>query len=323
MKRFSIALVGIALAVAAGVFILAERSGNQPGGLVSILQPVPAGQTKGTPPVPIVETRTNPQLDLLLAQALTPSAKQVGEQDARDKLRKLIKEDPLILRQLVARYDQETNINARQLIVSLLSTVEKPEVLAFSKRLATSANLAQRQDGLGMLQNLSVDVPELHPIFLQILANEKTPALILLTLGALKPPIAVAPNASKESRSNDAAQQAAIVSQLQNLSKNADPEIRLQSILQLAQWDKSDSSQYVWSQALTDSSLPVRQAALLGIAQSGTQSNKVKAALIDLAGDLNEHPDLRGSALQVLEHFSLSEDEAKKLKELRPQLSGL
>ncbi|MDO9194316.1 MAG: HEAT repeat domain-containing protein, partial [Undibacterium sp.] len=245
---------------------------------------------------------------------------QIGDEDAREKLRKLIREQPLILHQLIGRYDKETNVNARQLIVSLLSSVEKPEVLAFSKRLATSADMAQRQDGLGMMQNLSVDLPELHPILLQTMANEKTPALILLTLGALKPPAPAAENSSKEARAADVAQQAAIVTQLQNLSKNIDPEIRLQSVLQLAQWDKADSSAQYWAQALADSSSQVRQAAVTGIAQSGTQSDKVKTALISMANNPNEAPDTRGNALQVLERFKMNEDEAEKLRQLRAQV---
>ena len=144
----------------------------------------------------------------------------------------------------------------------------------------------------------------------------------MLTLGALKPPTSVAQNSSNETKTINAAQQAAIVSQLQNLSKNIDPEIRLQSILQLAQWDKADSSQDYWSQALADSSAQVRQAAVIGIAQTDTKSDKVKTALIEMANNLKEHPDTRGSALQALERFSMNEGEAKKLSQLRAQLIG-
>lgn len=326
MKRFYVILACVAAAVGAGFFIKTGLSENSTGDAISAAPsapPVLAGDAQSAHPAPAPQTSdtlTNRQLDVLLAQALTPSAKQIGDEDARGKLRKLINEDPLILHQLIGRYDKETNANARQLIVSLLSSVEKPEVLAFSKRLATSADMAQRQDGLGMMQNLSVDLAELHPIFLQILANEKTPALILLTLGALKPPVPVAENSSKEARAVDMAQQDAIVTQLQNLSKNIDPKIRLQSILQLAQWDKTDSSGEYWAQALADSSSQVRQAALTGIAQSGTQSDKVKTALINLANNLNEPADTKGSALQVLERFKMNEDEAKKLRQLRAQV---
>lgn len=327
MTRFYLMLACIAVAVGAGVFITAKLSEDNSGVTIyahqsaapAVASGAPSAQTAADPQTSDTLTR---QLDILLAHALTPEAKQIGDEDARQKLRNLIREQPLVLHQLIDRYDKEANVNARQLIVSLLSNVERPEILAFSKRLATSTEMAQRQDGLGMMQNLSVDLPELHPILLQTLANEKAPALLLLTLGALKPPVPVIENSSKEARAAEVAQQVAIVTQLQNLSKNIDPEVRLQSILQLAQWDKADSSAQYWAQALADSSSQVRQAAVTGIAQSGTQSDKVKAALINMAHNLNEAPDTRGNALQVVEHFKMNEGEAEQLRQMRAQIFG-
>jgi hypothetical protein len=260
-------------------------------------------------------------VDALLAKALKPSNKPVEGDDSRDKLRKLVKEDPVVMKQLMESYDKESNNHARQLIVSLLSSVEKPEVLAFSKRLASSRDMTQRKDGFIMLQSLSGDSPEVHPIILQALSGDKSPDVIMLALAALKPPASAENNPSQASvQATDAA---AIVAQLQSLTRNADPHIRLQSILQLAQWDKADSSQEQWSQALSDQSAQVRQAAVTAIAQSGTQSDTVKAALLGMANNQNESKDVRGNALQVLERFTLSQDEAANFSRLRTQILGL
>lgn len=265
--------------------------------------------------------KTDEPVDVLLAKALRPSSTSVAGDDPRDKLRKLAQEDPVVMKQLMESYDKASNAQARQLIVSLLSGIEKPEVLAFSKRLATSRDMTESKDGFNMLQNLSEDSPGVHPILLQALSGDKSPEVIMLALAALKPPAGAENNSSQASvQARDAA---AIVAQLQHLTRNAEPNIRLQSILQLAQWDKSGSSQAQWTQALADQSPQVRQAAVTAVAQSGTQSDAVKAALIGMANNPNESRDVRGNALQVLEGFALSEDEAANLGQSRSQVLGL
>lgn len=265
--------------------------------------------------------KTDEPLDVLLAKALKPSGKPADGDDPRDKLRKLTQQDPVVMKQLMESYDKASNAQARQLIVALLSGSEKPEVLAFSRRLATSRDMAERKDGFIMLQNLGGDSPEIRPIILQALSGDKSPDVIMLALAALKPPAGAENNPSQASlQTRDAA---AIVAQLQYLTRNADPNIRLQSVLQLAQWDKADSSQAQWSQALADQSPQVRQAAVTAVAQSGTQSDAVKAALIGMANNPNESKDVRGNALQVLEGFALSKEEAANLNQLRTQILGL
>lgn len=269
----------------------------------------------------VPQTTDKKSLDILLAQALRASSPSADGDDPRQTLRKLAQQDPAVMQQLMQNYDKEFNSQTRQLIVSLLSGIEKPEVLAFSRRLAASSDMAQRRDGFNMLQNLSGDVPETHPVILQALAGDKSPDVIMLALAALKPPASAADNPS--STSIQAKDAAAIVAQLQELTGNADPDIRLQSILQLAQWDKADSSQQQWSRALADPSPQVRQAAVTAVAQSGTQSDAVKAALIGLANNQGESRDVRGNALQVLERFTLNQEEAANVSQLRSQVPGL
>ena len=332
MKTIMVALygVGFCAAVATGVWLSkdapadATATAAQPLAPALSERPATADQASGLWAWGNAGTSTSKMdepWDVLLAQALRPSNQPVEGDDARDKLRMLAKEDPVVMKQLMESYDKETSIHARALLVSLLSSIEKPEVLAFSKRLALSRDMTQRKDGLSMLQNLSGDLPEVHPIILQTLSGDKAPEVIMLALAALKPPASAENNTSQTSvPARDAA---AIVAQLQKLTRNADPNVRLQSILQLAQWDKADGSQEQWSQALADQSPQVRQAAVTAIVQSGTQSDTVKAALIVMANNPNESKDARGNALQVLEGFTLSKDEAASFSQLRSQILGL
>lgn len=258
-------------------------------------------------------------VDVLLARALRPSANTSEGDDPRAQLRKLAKEDPAVMKELMDSYDKQSTAQGRQLIVSLLSSIEKPEVLAFSRRLALSRDMAQRQDGFSMLQGLSSHSSEVRAIILQGMTGDKTPDAIMLALAALKPPGSAENAAGASAHAPDTG---AIVVQLQKLSRNADAEIRRQSILQLAEWDTADSSKEQWTQALADQSLKVREAAVTAIAQSGTRSDAVKAALIGMANNPNESKDVRGNALQVLEQFTLSKEEAASLSQLRAQMPG-
>jgi len=336
MKTGMVALFGVGLCagVVAGVWLSADAPADAAGSaksqsLVSAdsQRSASAGTASGLWSWGAADTskpgspRKNVSLDILLGQALRATGAPAGGDDPRDQLRKLAQEDPAVMQQLMQSYDKESNSQVRQLIVSLLSSVEKSEVLAFSKRLALSSDMEERKDGFTMLQNRSGDSPEVRAIVLQGMSGDKAPEVIMLALAALKPPASAGNATSKTSAQPPDA--AAIVAQLQKLSRNADPDIRRQSILQLAEWDRADSSQVQWTQALADQSPQVRQAAVTAIAQSGTQSDTVKAALLDMANNPDESKDVRGGALQVLERFTLSKDEAANFSQLRSRMLGL
>jgi hypothetical protein len=250
-------------------------------------------------------------VDDLFKRAMTPADKLKPGDDAPDKLRKLAESDPDVMKSLLARYGREIDPNAKEMIRSVLATIEKPEILAFSKELATSGDAEQRKDGLAMLQNLSPDSPEVRNILKQTLATEQTPSVIVQALSALRPAAV------------DPAESQAIVSQLKDLTQNADPSVRSKSVLQLAQWDKSGAAQSNLAQALTDQAPEVRQAAIFAVAQSGTQSDSAKAALLNIATNVNESKEVRGSALQVLERFQLNQGELAMVSQLRSQVLGL
>jgi hypothetical protein len=247
----------------------------------------------------------------LWARAMTPADKLRAGDDAPDKLRKLAQSDPEVLKSLLGRYSKENSPEAKELLKSILSTIDSPDVLAFSKQLATSGSADQRKDGLAMLQSISADSQEVRSIIKQTLATEQTPGVIVQALAALKPSTKI-----------DPAESEAIVAQLKNLTQNADASVRSQSVLQLAQWDKSGAAQSNFSQALADPAPEVRQSAIFAIAQSGTQSDGAKTALFNMISNANESKDVKGSALQVLERFTLTQEEAAKYSQLRTQIMG-
>ncbi|TCS36334.1 HEAT repeat protein [Paucimonas lemoignei] len=328
MKPVMVALCGMGLcaAVAIGMQLVSDEPADDAATAKEPVAPAlsqhsaPAGQPAGLWSWGAIGNSViSEPVEALLAQALKPANKPAEGNDPRAMLRQLAKDDPAVMKQLMENYDKQSDLQARDLIVSLLSGVEKPEVLAFSKRLALSKDMAERRDGLTILQRLGGDVPDAHPVILQSLADEKSPELIKVALAALKPPVEADGNQAQLKQSKDAA---AIVAQLQSLTRNADPTIRIQSILQLAQWDQTDGSQEQWAQALQDPAPQVRQAAVTAVAQSGTLAGTVKAALLGLANNPQESWDVRGNALLVLERFPLRQDEAANYAQLRSQILG-
>lgn len=283
-----------------------------PGGPASMNQfaDVWAGSRQAPAPAvsPLSKSAT---VDELWAKALAPPGQQQPGYDAEDRLRKLAQSDPTALRNLLQRFDGAHTPQARELLKSILSTVQKPEVISFSARLATRGNIEERKYGFEMLQSLAPDSPEVRSLVTRTLATEQSPEVLVQALAALKSG-AAAPEESD-----------LIVAQLKTLSQHADPAVRSQSITQLGQWDKKGQGEERLSQALTDRSLEVRQAAIFAIAQTGDRSDTAKAALMGLINNAQESKDVRGSALQVLERFSLSKEEYASFVQARAQMQGM
>ncbi|MES2317756.1 MAG: HEAT repeat domain-containing protein [Pseudomonadota bacterium] len=269
-------------------------------------QPVKSNPWGAVPAAPIPALPATATVEELWARALLS---QDGY-DAEDRLRKLAQSNPVALRSLLNRYDSAQTPQARELLKSVLSTVQTPEVIAFSTRLASSSNMAERKYGFEMLQSLAPDSPEVRSIVKRTLATEQSPEVLVQALGALKAGVA------------DPEESDLMVAQLKTLSQHADPAVRSQSIAQLAQWDKRGEGVDRLSQALADRAPEVRQAAVFAIAQTGVRSDTLKAALMGVVNNPQESKDVRGSAMQVLERFSLSKEEVASFATLRQQLIG-
>ncbi len=281
---------------------VAPAIGNQAGGQWATL---------GQPPVaPASRLPKDATVDELWARALLPPDRQEHGYDAEDRLRKLAQADPVALRSLLNRYSGAQTPQERALLKSVLSTVPVPDVIAFSTRLAGSANVNERKYGFELLQSVAPDSPETRSLVKRTLANELSPEVLVQALATLQSSIAE----PEESQ--------VMVAQLTALSQHADPAVRSVSIQQLGQWDKHGDAADRLAQALTDRAPEVRHAAIFAIAHSGVRSETAKAALMGVVNNPQESKDVRGSALQALERFSLSKDEYARFAQARAQLSG-
>ncbi len=238
-----------------------------------------------------------PTVDELWAQGKAAKDSHQLTADLQEQLRETAQADPAALRNLVQRFDTERDPKAREMLKAVLSSIQAPEVLALSTRLAASGDPAQRQEGFAMLMQLSPNSPEVRNLVKQTLATEQSPAVLSQAVAALTPTVVASTEAE------------AIVAQLDLLAKHADPSVRSQSILQLAQWDKTGQVEGRLSQALHDQAPQVRNAAVAAIGESGIRSDGVKATLMGILGNPNESTQVKDQALHTLERFSLSKEE--------------
>jgi hypothetical protein len=255
---------------------------------------------------PVTKLANSATVDDLWTRALAPAG-----YDAEDKLRKLVQTNPVALRSLLQRYDGALTPQARELLKSVLSTVQAPDVIAFSTRLANSSNIAERKYGFEMLQSVAPDSSDTRTLIRRSLATEQSPEVLVPALAALQAGAAEPEDADQ------------IIAQLKSLSQHADPAVRRQSITQLGQWDKKGEGADRLTQALADHAPEVRSAAIFAIAQTGVRSEAVKVGLMGVLNNPQESKDVRGSALQVLERFSLSKEEYASYTRARAQMLAM
>lgn len=271
-----------------------------PNPAASLNHPVDAGLA------PVPKLAHSASVDDLWTRALAPAG-----YDAEDKLRKLVQTNPVALRSLLQRYDGALTAQARELLKSVLSTVQTPDVIAFSTRLANSGNSAERKFGFEMLQGVAPDSSDTRLLVRRSLETEQSPEVLVQALATLQAGAAEPEEADQ------------IVAQLKSLAQHADPAVRGQSLTQLGQWDKKGEGADRLTQALADRAPEVRSAAIFAIAQTGVRSDVVKAALMGVVNNPQENKDVRGSALQVLERFSLSKEEYASFTRARAQMLAM
>ncbi len=245
------------------------------------------------------DPHTSPKatIDELWAKGKEAQDKHQQAAEIQEQLRDAALNDPAAQRDLIRRFEAERDPQARAMLQTVLASVNSPEVLALSTRLAASQDAAEREEGFAMLMRLSPDSPEVRKLVRQALATEQSPAVLSQAVAALTPGVV----ANSEA--------AGVVAQLDQLAQHADPAVRSQSLLQLAQWDKSGQVEGRLSQALNDQSPEVRNAAVAAIGESGIRSDSMKAALLGILANSAERSEVKDGALYALTRFSLSPDE--------------
>ncbi|MGJ7904310.1 HEAT repeat domain-containing protein [Lysobacter sp. 1R34A] len=206
-------------------------------------------------------------------------------------------QDPGHLRELLRRYSFETDLDRRGALLAILQGVANDEVLQFGRRLAADPDPQMRRNGLALLKAFPLDRAEVRDTLARQLREERDPALLKESIDMLAPAVVASEDA------------APLLERLAALRGHADPEVRASAVLQSARWDKQGDGAAILEPALLDPDLAVRRAAIAGIEASGARSERLKIALLDIAGDAGADADLRRAAAFALQNFALDRDE--------------
>lgn len=220
-----------------------------------------------------------------------PASDELGEQSTR-ALR-----DPAYLRELLARYSQETDMDRRSALIALLQSVGNDEVMRFALQLAQRGDPASRKDGLRLLQAFPLDRAPVRELLTTQLQNERDPGMQKEILDMLTPAVMPLEDA------------APLVAELSRLRTSPDPEVRAASVLQTPQWDRQSDLEPMLHAALVDPATQVRQAAIAGINANHLRSPRLKDALLAIAIDAQAPQEERSAAVFALQDFALSRAE--------------
>jgi HEAT repeat protein len=313
MKLMSLGLMTAALALsfAAGFGVRDQRgeasTGESPAGRphVSRTDPAPVPVREAQPIAPTVvyvtapasSSRIDPSSWQSLWSHLTDSSHSEGTREAFEGLIALAKSDPKVLDELLRLFKDHRDPETKTLLKSLLSQIGGPVVLDYSMRLAGSTDPAERREGFDLLHRQPAQSSEIRDVLKRALTKETDPLALANAVSALQA-TAMPPKEAKE-----------VTALVRGLVDHADPMVRRQSIMTLARWDGSGAFVEPLRHALADESSEVRQAAIWAAAESGNRSDAVKSALLSVAYDGHESPEIRQSAMHALERFPLNGDE--------------
>jgi hypothetical protein len=240
---------------------------------------------------------------------LTDGSSPEGNREAFEQLVAMAKADPETLDELFRLFENNPDPDGKSLLMSLFSQIGGPGVQGLSMRLATSDDPARRRDGFDLFHRQSTGSPEVRDLLKRALTKETDPIALFHAVSALQP-TAMAPGEAKE-----------LIGLVRGLTQHTDSMVRRQSIMTLAQWDGSSDFVAPLRQALTDAAPEVRQAAVWAAAEAGNRSEAVKTALLSVAHDPTESPEIRQSALHALERFPLSSDEYASYGQVQSDLA--
>lgn len=200
----------------------------------------------------------------------------------------------------------------RATLRELVAASGRPDVAQAATRLAQGPHALQRGVGFELLARLRPTEPA-YALALQGVREETDPVALAGALVALRPP-GVPSNADT----------ADMLPRFAALAHHADALVRAHAIQQLADWDKTgDAAAPVVTAALSDADRVVREAAVGAVMIGGLRSDPLKDALLREIGNAAEDPGIRGSALQALTRFVLSDAEQARYRAAAQRLERI
>lgn len=288
---------------------------STPADSAGVSQPAPQAATASAAncPRPLAiaaqnDTNKPPErkLDALLKQVLTlPDA---AERDPVSATIELLKSSPRDRADLMARYAKERDEFARKQMRLLLMFLPNEDVIAFAMNMANDGNAATRSEGYTLLRQ-SQHSAAAHALMLKAVRSEQDARALTEAIASLMP--GEAPTAE---------QAAPVVELLKGTLTHSSPEVRGESLLALTRWDRTAGAEELVFNGLNDPNAPVQQAALTALFEKRLQTDRIKTALLQLAGDGKNMPQARMMAMDALSGFVLTQQEQRTISALRDSM---
>jgi hypothetical protein len=261
---------------------------------------------------PDVAPATSPSANGLESLWLAFKAAGTEAEEAKIWLRlsEMTDRDPVLFRQLMARYDPQADARTKKLLRFILSgnPDHREEVERFSLGLAASGDVLRRRDGFAFLAQAPIHGEPVRKLAVQALKGEHDPGVLtgaatIVGRNALEPQEATA-----------------LVPALRPLVTHADAELRASAVYALAKLDKASGAQAEVAVALADPAAEVRQAAVTALLANGTRSEQLKEGLWTVLNSRLEEPGLRYAASAALERYPLDAVEHARFEQMRREV---
>ncbi|WP_149194683.1 hypothetical protein [Luteimonas suaedae] len=203
----------------------------------------------------------------------------------------------LHLQQLLQEYAAAIDEDVRGARLAALAAAADETVLRFALDLASSRDADARRRGLDLLAIFPFDTPGIREFVTHGLQQETDPQTLAALVELAAPTVMPTEDA------------APLVSQLERLTAHADPTVRSRSVMQYAQWSGPAEGEALLSRAILDEDAEVRRAAIAGVVASNARSDRLKDALLWIAGDARASSQDRSAAVFALQSFALDREE--------------
>jgi len=209
--------------------------------------------------------------------------------EAFELLVERLRNDPVLLQQLVDEFRQETDPERQMQLLSLLGEAGGSTVTLAASELIYSGNPKSRRLGLELLQMVQPDNAEARNIASSLLSTEVEPDILVSTLTTLANPADV----DSESR-KFLSEQVAI------LATHADASVRSISLDILSRWSTSSQFTELLVNGLSDSAGAVRESAAYSLVGRKDPGESVITALYTVAMDPAENRRVRRGSILAL-----------------------
>lgn len=266
--------------------------------------------------IPTADTKLLPggtdPLDVLLVRVFNSVKQDAFDRDAFDALQDRARNDPQALREILRIYASENRTEFKTLLLTALFGNTAPAMVEASVKLIGSGDATRRKDGYALMSGQRVEVADVLPQIVRALQTETDAVVLREAIGVLR------------SSQLDAEQEQRVATALGRFSRHSDIALKAEALLPLALSDKAGTlAESALHAALgPDQPRQVRTAALSAIRESTVRSERLKALLLDAAGNADEPHDIRYSALLALQNFLLTPADIALFEQVHQQIEA-